>query len=447
MNDAMVRTLLAIAGVLFLALLVGMFTGPGRGLALSAAAVFCLVACRMRWVESDAERGPRPPGETITALERLWARALERLRPETPVTNAADLGSASSCGICVLDREYRVLWCNRSAATHFGMRLETATGRPFVHAGDIAAYVTAADFSKPLSLGGGWDKDSTLAISLVPYLKSQWLLLSRDATPETRAETVRRNGVADALHELCTPVTVLAGYLDTLNRLKLDPWRSHDYLNAMEDQCRRMQKTIEDLLDLWTLDATQTQTRHERVDTGALLARIRADIEALSAGRLRVSLDARPGLALVGAEKEIASAFSNLAINAVRYTPAGGEVRLIWRATDDGAEFCVEDTGIGIAKEHIPRLTERFFRVNREFSRKYGGSGLGLAIVKDVLTRHQATLTIESEPGQGSRFTAKFPAHRILLQAAPVQPVREERPASAVVIPFGNPGGKVPAAL
>jgi two-component system phosphate regulon sensor histidine kinase PhoR len=175
-----------------------------------------------------------------------------------------------------------------------------------------------------------------------------------------------------------------------------------------------MQRIIDDLLTLSTLESAPEPPHEEHVDVALLLSRIHSEAQALSGGRQRITLDAEPGVDLLGAESEIASAFGNLASNAVRYTPPGGEVRLIWRGSQKGAEFAVEDTGVGIEAEHIPRLTERFYRVDRGRSRETGGTGLGLAIVKHALARHQAILEIDSTPGKGSRFTAKFPARRVV---------------------------------
>jgi two-component system phosphate regulon sensor histidine kinase PhoR len=182
-----------------------------------------------------------------------------------------------------------------------------------------------------------------------------------------------------------------------------------------------MQRIVDDLLALSALESSPEPSLEERVNVRGLLARVKADTEALSGGRHQVLLDAAEGFDVAGAESEIASAFGNLASNAVRYTPAGGTVRLIWRASGDGAEFIVEDTGIGIEPQHIARLTERFYRVDRGRSRETGGTGLGLAIVKHSLARHQAALEIQSEPGKGSRFTARFPARRMLPAATRAQ--------------------------
>jgi two-component system phosphate regulon sensor histidine kinase PhoR len=230
----------------------------------------------------------------------------------------------------------------------------------------------------------------------------------------TRLATAGRECIANASHELRTPLTVLLGFIQTVRDLRLDPELSRDCLDLMEEQCRRMQRIIEDLLQLSTLEGAPKPAANERMDVRVLLTRIRADAEGFSAGRHRIVLDVEDGFDLLGAEREIASAFGNLAGNAVRYTPTGGEVRLVWRASLKGAAFSVEDTGIGIEKRHIPRLTERFYRVDRDRSRQTGGTGLGLAIVKQALLRHQATLEIESEPGRGSRFTARFSAHRVI---------------------------------
>lgn len=243
---------------------------------------------------------------------------------------------------------------------------------------------------------------------------------SRNIARAARLEAVRRECIANVSHELRTPLTVLVGLLETVREFKLDPQLSRDYLDRMEEQCKRMQRIIEDLLQLSTLESA-AEPPDERINVTRLLARIHTEAEALSAGRHRIEFEAEAGFDLLGAESEIASVFGNLLSNAIRYTAPGGVVRLVWRASPAGADFAVEDTGVGIEKEHIPRLTERFYRVDRECSRHTGGTGLGLAIVKNALNRHQAGLDIESEPGKGSRFTARFPAHRVKAVTAPLE--------------------------
>jgi two-component system phosphate regulon sensor histidine kinase PhoR len=184
-------------------------------------------------------------------------------------------------------------------------------------------------------------------------------------------------------------------------------------MDLMSDQARRMQRLVEDLLTLSALESSPPPPMEEKVDMHALMERLGAEARALSSGRHRIVVDGERDLDLVGSEKELASAFGNLVSNAIRYTPEKGEVRLRWLRTDDGAAFEVEDTGIGIAAEHIPRLTERFYRVDRGRSRETGGTGLGLAIVKHALSRHGAQLQVTSRPGEGSRFSARFSGPRL----------------------------------
>jgi two-component system phosphate regulon sensor histidine kinase PhoR len=252
-----------------------------------------------------------------------------------------------------------------------------------------------------------------LSLQLIAFGQSQKLLLSRDITRFERLDTMRRDFVANVSHELRTPLTVLVGFLETLQNLKLDPTRQRDYLGMMQEQSSRMQRIIEDLLTLSALDSAPPASGQTRVAVRPLLERLKSDAEALSGGKHKIELLVDAHNDLYGVDAELASAFGNLVSNAIRYTPAGGTVTLSWREGPEGARFSVEDTGIGIDAEHIPRLTERFYRVDRSRSRETGGTGLGLAIAKHALARHDATLEIDSQPGKGSRFSARFPARRL----------------------------------
>jgi two-component system phosphate regulon sensor histidine kinase PhoR len=330
-------------------------------------------------------------------------------------------GLPASYGLTILDREFRIVWCNDAAAAQFGIDAQQDIDRRIaavIRHPSLSEYLAGGDFSKSLRMHAADENAPELSVQFVPYVASGWLLLSRNIARAARLEIMRRECIANVSHELRAPLTVLVGFLETVRELKPGPKVSRDYLDRMEEQCKRMQNIIEDLLRLSALEGTSQPSRCEQVSVGGVLARVQAEAAALSAGRHRIVVEVEGALDLLGAESEIASAFSNLASNAVRYTLPGGLVRLIWRASPGGAEFVVEDTGIGIEKQHIPHLTERFYRVDRERSRHMGGTGLGLAIVKQILTRHQAALEIESEPGQGSRFTARFPAHRIVTAAA-----------------------------
>ena len=420
MNSRLVRVALSVAGFGIFALVVSLLARSEVRWELWTAGLLGLLAYNVGYPVLSWPRSRGPAGVDAGARLGLVQNALAfpraPWRRERAAPRPLPEGLPASYGLAILDREFRIVWCNDAAAAQFGIDAQRDIGRRiaavFRHL-SFAEYLAAGDFSKSLRMQVT-DDAPILSVQFVPYVASGWLLLSRNVARAARLETMRRECIANVSHELRAPLTVLVGFLETVRELKPGPKMSRDYLDRMEEQCRRMQHIIEGLLRLSTLEAASEPSLGERVSVGGVLAHIQAEAEALSAGRHRIVLEAQGGFDLLGAESEIASALGNLASNAVRYTLPGGLVRLAWRASPAGAEFVVEDTGIGIEKQHIPRLTERFYRVDRERSRHAGGTGLGLAIVKQVLTRHQATLEIESEPGKGSRFTARFPAHRIV---------------------------------
>ena len=389
-----------------------------------------------RWLaRPEPGAAPEAPGawwdEVFAQLHRRErGHNAERARLLRLVARSAQAGRALPDGVLILDAERRIEWCNNRAEAYLGIDRRRDAWQPIanlVRDPEFVRYLEAGDFAAAVRFRPVRRPGLSLAVQMIPYGESQTLMLVRDVTQEERIETMRRDFVANVSHELRTPLTVLSGFLDTIRELKLDPERTRDYLGMMAEQARRMQRIIEDLLALSALESAPEPPRDARVPVAALLARVDAEARALSSGRHRVTLDAAGEFDLLGAESELASAFSNLASNAVRYTPEGGAIRLVWRAGAEGASFSVEDTGIGIAAEHLPRLTERFYRVDRGRSRDTGGTGLGLAIVKHALARHDARLEIESEPGKGSRFTARFPARRLAAAldagaAAPPEP-------------------------
>jgi len=315
----------------------------------------------------------------------------------------------------MLDENYRLVWCNDAAREHLGIDAERDRNQPIanmVRAPEFVEYLRAGDFGDPVRLPSP-DGRHTLSLQIVSFGDEEHLLLSQDVTGAARVEAMRRDFVANVSHELRTPLTVLAGFLETIQDLKLDAARVRDYVGLMAPQAERMKRLIDDLLTLSALEHAPPPPDTDRIVLRPLLERVKAEAEVLSAGRHRVSLDIEGPHDLLGAEREIASAFTNLATNAVRYTPTGGQIRLRWASSTVGGKFSVEDTGIGIDPEHLPRLTERFYRIDRGRSRESGGTGLGLSIVKHALARHQAVLAIESTPGKGSRFVARFPAARL----------------------------------
>ncbi len=355
-------------------------------------------------------------GEAFDLLHRHRRANLKRRRQLARlIVRSRRAAQALPYGVTVLDAGLRLDWCNDSARLHFGLDAARDRGAPIVHFvrhPDFVAYLAVREFADPLRLQIAGNAARTLQLQLVPFEEEAWLLLSQDVTGAERLEAMRRDFVANVSHELRTPLTVLTGFLETIQDLKLEPERVRDYVNLMAPQAGRMRRIIEDLLALSSLEHAPPPPE-ERIALGALLERLRTETEQLSSGRHRISLCIEGDHDLLGAESELASAFLNLASNAVRYTPAGGEIRLAWRSGSEGGEFSVEDTGIGIDAEHLPRLTERFYRADRGRSRDSGGTGLGLAIVKHALARHQAVLSIESTPGKGSTFRARFPAARL----------------------------------
>jgi two-component system phosphate regulon sensor histidine kinase PhoR len=427
-DHLLLRTLIAVSLFAVAALLIGLSFGATPGWVSFSSGVLLLLFHHVRHVDRLVRWLQRPtPGKVpdgrgiwdyVFALLQRFERIQTRQHQQIAKTLARfrQAGRAHPDGVVILDADNRIEWCNDTAEAHFDLNVETDAGQPvtnLVRQPEFVVYVESGDYAHPVELRAPRGAGVVLSVQIVPYGDAQKLLLSRDITRLEKLETMRRDFVANVSHELRTPLTVLSGFLETIKELKLDPKRSRDYLNLMTEQSTRMQRIVDDLLTLSTLESAPGPTFDERVRVAPLLDRLRAEAEALGGGKHRIVLDAVPGFDLLGLENEIASAFGNLMSNAIRYTPAGGEVRLTWRATANEAEFAVQDTGIGIAPEHIPRLTERFYRVDRGRSRETGGTGLGLAIVKHILNRHQATLEIKSEPGKGSRFAARFPARRL----------------------------------
>lgn len=323
---------------------------------------------------------------------------------------------ASPNGVLMLDAQEHILWCNRAAADHFALDPKRDLQQRItnlVRAPAFVAYLQAGRFAEPLVLGNGRGP-GTLSIIVREYGEGQRLVLSLDITERLRSEAMRRDFVANVSHEIRTPLTVLSGFIETLHTLPLTAVERDRVLVLMNQQTQRMQTLVADLLTLAQLEGSPRPAPDRWVALDTLLLRIAADAEALSAGRHTLHLKPQTGVELAGIESELLSAVANLVTNAVRYTPDGREVEVAWRLLEDGSgELTVIDTGPGIAREHLPRLTERFYRVDGSRSRETGGTGLGLSIVKHVMQRHGGELMIQSEVGKGSRFRLLFPAARV----------------------------------
>ncbi len=438
------RGLIAPLGAGLLTLLIWPIAGGTVALAVLAAGASAIVLWHLaqldaltRWASGALEE-PVPEGRGTWALAyaALYRRVRLRSARQRDLRLALDRfvsgAEALPEGVVVLDAANRVQWSNPRAQTHLGVELQHDAGAPIVNIVRQPAfvqYLASGDFSEPVVIESQREAGMTLSIQIVPFGVEEKLLMSRDITRLEAVARLRRDFIANVSHELKTPLTVLAGFIETLTDVDLDERQKRRCLALMQEQAKSMQRLVEDLLTLSSLEGDRNPMHQSEFAIVPLLLEISAQTKALSSGRHQVTLNISDAATVRAGRDELASAFGNLVSNAVRYTPAGGRIALDWRVTDNGGEFTVADTGIGIAAEHIPRLTERFYRVDRSRSRATGGTGLGLAIVKHVLMRHQAELAIDSEPGQGSRFTVRLPARRVVPLA---EPVATEAPSAPV---------------
>ncbi|VWX63622.1 sensory histidine kinase in two-component regulatory system with PhoB [Burkholderiales bacterium 8X] len=333
---------------------------------------------------------------------------------------------ASPNGVVLIDAQGRIEWCNQTAAAQLGIDAERDLLQHLINLvrdPAFVAYLASWNYSRdvvidapsPSQMQRG--QPARLSVQVHPYAGNRRMLLTRDITALEQAEAMRRDFVANVSHEIRTPLTVLAGFVETLQNLPLEAEERLRYLGLMAQQSHRMETLVNDLLTLSRLEGSAAPPLSSWTRVRALLAQCEEEARGLS-GRLtqphRLTFSAEDDSEIAGAATELQSAMSNLVSNAIRYTPGGGNVTVIWRILPDGrGEFSVQDSGPGVAPEHIPRLTERFYRVDRSRSRETGGTGLGLAIVKHVAQRHAVELRIESELGKGSRFALCFPAARV----------------------------------
>jgi two-component system phosphate regulon sensor histidine kinase PhoR len=371
----------------------------------------------------------QPVGTETPSAAGLWGEAFAALhrRARSGAEQREELGKlldrfqqaaeVMPDGVVILDGRRAIEWMNSRAELVLNLNQSRDPGTPITYLlrePEFLDYLSHGYPSGSLIMRSARSAGQTLQIQSAPFAAGRTLLLVRDVTQIQKLETMRRDFVANVSHELRTPLTVVAGFLETAadGIAELPAEDVRQFLDMAGDQAKRMQRLIEDLLTLATLE-TDAPPAEELIDMATLLGEVRAEAAALSGGRHEVVLENTGPATLSGSYKELRSAFGNLASNAVRYTPANGRIVVSWRASNGGAVFAVSDTGIGIDAQHLPRLTERFYRVDRGRSRETGGTGLGLAIVKHVLERHQAKLDIRSEPGQGSTFTATFPERRV----------------------------------
>jgi two-component system, OmpR family, phosphate regulon sensor histidine kinase PhoR len=376
-----------------------------------------------KYILSDSvESMPLPSGfweEVFFRLQRLVRNLKQHIRSiEQQHEHFIEAFQASPNGIVMLDESDQIEWCNGIAERFFGLifkrdvmqRVNFLIRRP-----EFIQYLNKRNFDEPLLMERmGPDGSLSLMLQAFPFGQKRHLLLVQDVTDLQKADAMRRDFVANVSHEMRTPITVLMGFLETVQSLELKKDQQDQYLDMMMSQAQRMKSLVEDLLTLANLESNALPATSTVVKVETLMALLKNDAEALSQGKHAFNFDLSSKQNLLGDEREILSAFSNLVSNAIRYTPDVGSIGVEWRVNEQGqGEFSVTDTGPGIASEHLSRLTERFYRVDRSRSRDTGGTGLGLAIVKHIANRHQAQLVIESTPGRGSKFMLRFPKDRV----------------------------------
>ena len=423
-----------VAGGAVLGRTAAVLVSASRGLTVAAVAVGVMVGVvvavvwdawrgqqLMNWLRGpQSGMAPRDTGfwgELAYRIERALQKRDLAIRQEGErLQQFLSAIEASPNGVLLLNGSDQIEWCNRVAADHFGLdpardRLQRVTN--LVRSPAFAAYLHAAVFDEavvfPAPAG-----HATLAVLVRPYGDGQRLVLTQDITERERSEAMRRDFVANVSHEIRTPLTVLTGFVETLAALPLTEPERKRVLTLMQQQTDRMQALVGDLLTLAHLEGSPRPGAERWLALAPLLQRALADAKGLSAGRHPITAEGGGDTEVAGSEVELLSAVGNLLTNAVRYTPEGGAIVLSWRQRDDGAGLIeVRDSGIGIAREHLPRLTERFYRVDGSRSRDTGGTGLGLSIVKHVMQRHGGEVTVDSEPGRGSVFGLVLPAPRV----------------------------------
>ncbi len=393
---------------------------------------FSRAARLLRWLRT---------GDLSDATMRtgLWGEVSDRVRRQIRIREQATLEShsrlndflaafqASPNGVVLLDAQGAIEWFNQMAAAHFGLDAQRDL---LQHIGNLVrdpgfvSYFSSHDYLNEIAMPGRENTPARpvrLSVHLHPYGQGRLLLLSRDVTALEQADAMHRDFIANVSHEIRTPLAVLTGFVETMQSIPLGEPERNRYLGLMAQQGNRMQTLVSDLLTLSRLEGSPPPGDSDWMPTAGLMRQLEQDAQSLSAllnassDKLHeLCFDCAPGLEIAGATGELFSAMGNLVGNAIRYTPAVGQIRVGFLLLPDGrAEFSVSDSGPGIAPEHLPRLTERFYRVDHSRSRDTGGTGLGLAIVKHVSQRHGALLRIDSTPGRGSVFTITFPASRV----------------------------------
>ncbi|MBN1237214.1 MAG: phosphate regulon sensor histidine kinase PhoR [Gammaproteobacteria bacterium] len=414
-----------LTGWLVAALLLGLWFGAIAWWLVGALALYLAHTLRNVYLLDRALEGSgRVPlfetrglwAEMLARIDKIRTKARSRKKKYHRLLREVwdSTGALSEAGI-ILNPEHEILWFNPSATRLLGLdpsrdignRIDNLLRHP-----DFVRYLSDPQ-GEGITIPSPQTPSGWLSIQLIPYGQAQQLAIIRDVTRQMKLETMRRDFVANASHELRSPLTVIGGYLDSLADDEDVPESWAAPIAEMQRQADRMTRILRDLIELTRIESAEEKARHDFVDMPRMLEQICAQYAPADVPRPRVTLHLETDAALLGSESELHSICHNLVHNAVRFTPPSGSVDVFWRTTDQGAELAVSDTGIGIPKDQISRVTERFYRVDPGRSRATGGTGLGLAIVKHALQRHGGTLQIDSEEGRGSTFTCVFPRSRI----------------------------------
>ncbi|MBD8531120.1 MULTISPECIES: phosphate regulon sensor histidine kinase PhoR [unclassified Massilia] len=416
-----VPALLRLASVFIAGGVVWWMAGPVAGLALALTGAIIALFVQLSYLHqlgewlNDPQSGRLPDGwgAWTDVFARLYRMRREDERNQQELAEwLARFRQAMHLlpeGVAIMDDVLFLEWCNPAAERHLGLTMERDKGlrvTNLVRHPEFIDYIILGRYEQPLTLAFRGRK---IECRIIPFENRRQILVTHDATDTERVEAMRRDFIANASHELRTPLTVIVGFLEiAMSDPRMDTATRTAHLKLMTEQGERMQRLIGDMLTLSRLESDEFPLRRERVDLTALVESVAEEARALSGGRHEIAVEI-DGPDVMGSVEELRSAFANLASNAVRYSPQGGTIRLSWKRGADDLQFAVTDCGIGIDPQHISRLTERFYRVDKSRSRETQGTGLGLAIVKHVLLRHGGRLKICSTPGEGSTFTASLP--------------------------------------
>ncbi len=423
-RHSMFTSLLLVSGIAFaLGLLIG-YPSSTLAIALFLWALFQIRQFNrlMEWFQTrDNQEPPESSahwGELFDELSRMQRRQESR---ETLLRNVIsrfqDSTSALPDAIVIIDRNNNLEWWNKSANRLLGLSDRADRGKPVMNLlrdPRFIRYYKRGNYSDPITLPSPAHSDMQIQFQITRFGEADRLLVARDVSRLMRLEQTRQDFVANASHELRTPLTVIRGYLETFLDQEL-PRPLLRGLSSMQQQARRMENLVSDLLLLSRLEASHQISDEQPLQIHSVIQHIMEGAEQLAADKGHVfKLDLDQDHDLTGQEIELHSAFSNLVYNAVRYTPSEGVIKIRWWVDEQGGHFSVKDNGPGIDSIHLPRLTERFYRVDESRSSASGGTGLGLAIVKHVLARHSSQLTIKSKLGKGSTFACHFPKEMVI---------------------------------